>query len=244
MAEYARHRQKSKWKKPKLTKKFEKTDGEKNLKNSTIFMESSGSLDRWKGRDKSHDVAQRGKSLSHLREGRHRIRTTLLSRSKSRSLNRARKEKSNAITDTFKDACTACKTDMFDQRWQRGRSRKKIGQASERSRQERFCPYAEKGSRVTCIDPNYLCFFTRAALAECLMLERALSAVVQMLLLRSGIETNPGPTNENNSPCCNASQHFNRVKNTIAKAQQNFQSKVTSDTLNKKVIEIEETGNY
>ena len=76
------------------------------------------------------------------------------------------------------------------------------------------------------------------------MLERALSAVVQMLLLRSGIETNPGPTIENDSPCCNASQHFNRVKNTIAKAKNNFKSKVTPDTLSKRVIEIEETGDY
>ena len=64
-----------------------------------------------------------------------------------------------------------------------------------------------------------------------------------MLLIRSGIETNPGPTNGDDSPCCNASQHFNRVKNTIAKAQNNFKSKVTPDTLSKKVIEIEETGN-
>ena len=76
------------------------------------------------------------------------------------------------------------------------------------------------------------------------MLERAIIAVVQMLLVRSGIETNPGPTNGNNSACCNASQHFNRVKNTIVKAQNNFHSKVTQDTLSKKVIDIETTGNY
>ena len=70
-------------------------------------------------------------------------------------------------------------------------------------------------------------------------------AVIQMLLVRSGIETNPGPTTtEDDSPCCNASQHFNRVKNTMAKAQNNFQSKVTQDTLSKKVIELEETGDY
>ena len=69
-------------------------------------------------------------------------------------------------------------------------------------------------------------------------------AVVQMLLVRSGIETNPGPTNGNDFPCCQANQHFNRVKNTIVKAQNNFQSKVTQETLSKKVIDIEETGNY
>ena len=75
-------------------------------------------------------------------------------------------------------------------------------------------------------------------------MERAIIAVVQMLLVRSGIETNPGPTNGDDSPCCNASQHFNRVKNTMAKIQRNFKTKVTSDTLSKKVIEIEETGDY
>ena len=239
VAEYARYRQKRKWKKPKLTKKV---DGEKNPKttNSTKFKEGSGSLDRWKRRDKSHDVARRGKSLGHLREGRQRIRTMLPSRTKSRSLSRGRKEKSKAITDHFKDACNACKTEMFDQRWQRGRSTKNIKQAPQRSKQEKCCPHAEK---KTFSETNQLCFFTCFALAECVMLERALAAVVQMLLLRSGIETNPGPTKDEDSPCCNASQHFNRVKNSIAKAQNSFQSKVTPDTLSKKVIEIEETGN-
>ena len=83
---------------------------------------------------------------------------------------------------------------------------------------------------------------TVSSSVKCLLLERAVTAVVQMLLVRSGIETNPGPTNGNDSPCCNASQHFNRVKNTIAKAKHSFQSKVNPDTLSRKVIEIEETG--
>ena len=128
---------------------------------------------------------------------------------------------------------------MFNQRWQRGRSTKYIRQAYQRSRQEKFCPHAEE---KTFSETNQLCFFTCAAIAECFMLEQGLSAVVQMLLLRSGIESNPGPTKEDDSPCCNASQHFNRVKNTMTKAQNSFQSKVTPDTLSKKVIEIEETG--
>ena len=64
----------------------------------------------------------------------------------------------------------------------------------------------------------------------------------EMLLVRSGIETNPGPTSPADSSCCNAFQHFKRVKNQMKKAQESFQSKVTQDTLTKKVIEIEETG--
>ena len=78
-----------------------------------------------------------------------------------------------------------------------------------------------------------------------LLLEQAIFTIVQMLLIRSGVETNPGPTTPtSSSSCCNASQHFNWVKNTIAEAQRSFRSKVTQDTLTKKVLEIEETGNY
>ena len=65
-----------------------------------------------------------------------------------------------------------------------------------------------------------------------------------MLLVRAGIETNPGPTIPTSSVCCNAYQHFKRVKNTIEKTQNNFQSKATQETLTNKVIEIEETGNF
>ena len=80
--------------------------------------------------------------------------------------------------------------------------------------------------------------------SECLLLELAIFTIVQMLLVRAGIETNPGPTSPTSSVCCNAYQHFRRVENTIEKAQNYFQSKVTQDTLTKKLIEIEETGKY
>ena len=103
---------------------------------------------------------------------------------------------------------------------------------------------AEEGSMAR-MQPNLLHFLTFLAASECVMLERALFAIVQMLLVRSGVETNPGPTTTpaGSSSCCNASQHFNRVKNTIAEAHNNFRSKVRQDTLTKKVIEVEETGN-
>ena len=70
-------------------------------------------------------------------------------------------------------------------------------------------------------------------------LEFAISGIIQMLLVMSGIETNPGPSD---TECCNASQHFNRVKRVIADAQKNFRSKVQPDTLTKPVIEIYEAG--
>ena len=248
VAEYASYRLRRKLKKARLTK-TKNAEREENIgiPDSTKIKESfKGSLDRWETRSKSQTRAgQRSKSLNHQREGRSRIRKPLLSRTKSESLIRGRKRKTDIVSDNFKFACVACKTDMFDQSWQRGRATRNLRQTLHRSKEEMFCPHAEKGStRGTFIATNELCFLTCVALSECIMLERALIAVLKMALVRSGIETNPGPTNEIDSPCCNASQHFNRVKNTMAKAQTNFQSKVTTDTLSKKVIQIEETGNY
>ena len=85
-------------------------------------------------------------------------------------------------------------------------------------------------------------FLISVVASETLLLEQAIFTIVQMLLVRAGIETNPGPTSPTSSACCNAYQHFRRVENTIEKTQKNFQSKATPDTLKKKVIEIEETG--
>ena len=205
------------------------------MPNSTKLKGSSGSLDRWTRREKSQDIGQRSKSLNQTREGRSRTRKPQVSRNRSQSLIRIRK----GIADNFKNSCIACKTDLFDQRRQRGRSTKTLRQSRQEPKQESCCSHPGKDD---VIEGSQLKLFT---CVECLMLERAMIAVIQMLLVRSGIETNPGPTTTgDDSPCCNASQHFNRVKNTITKARDSFQSKVTPDTLSKKVIEIEETGNY
>ena len=241
-ARVCRH-QKKKWKEP-LTKlkKTESCEERPSIPKSIKSKESSRSLDRWRKKDKTHDIGERSKSLSDSREGRCRKRNTFPSRTKSPSLSTGRKKKVNLIADNFKEACVACKTDMFDQRRQRGRA-KQNEKTHQRSKQKSICLHAGKASTTPQGTCHQLRLFMCVALSECLLLERALSAVVQMLLLRAGIESNPGPTDGNNSPpCCNASQHFNRVKNTIAKAKQNFKSKVTPDTLSKKIIEIEETG--
>ena len=73
-------------------------------------------------------------------------------------------------------------------------------------------------------------------------LEFVVSGIIQMLLVMSGIETNPGPATSTSSSCCVASQHFNRVKKVIADVQRNFQTKVVTDTLTKPAIEIYEAG--
>ena len=72
-------------------------------------------------------------------------------------------------------------------------------------------------------------------------LEFAISGIIQMLLVMSGIETNPGPSD---TGCCEASQQYNRVKGLIEDAQKNFRSKVQPDTLTKPVIEIHEAGGW
>ena len=73
-------------------------------------------------------------------------------------------------------------------------------------------------------------------------LEFDIFGLVQMLLVMSGIETNPGPATSTNPSCCNTSQHFNRVKRVIADVQRNFRTKVSADTLTKPAIEIHEAG--
>ena len=237
VAKFASFRLRRSCKKPKLTKL--KKEGENPQRpNLTKLKGSSGSLDRWTRREKSQDIGQRSNSWNQTREGRSRTRKPQISRTKSQSLVRVRK----GIADNFKNSCIACKTDLFDQRRQRGRSTKTLRQSRQEPKQESCCSHPGKDD---VIEGSQLKLFTCVAVSECFMLERAMIAVIQMLLVRSGIETNPGPTTTgDDSPCCNASQHFNRVKNTMAKAQNNFQSKVTQDTLSKKVIEIEETGDY
>ena len=74
-------------------------------------------------------------------------------------------------------------------------------------------------------------------------LEFAIFGVIQMLLVMSGIETNPGPpSSATNAVCCNANQHFNRVRRVIEDVKSNFRTKVSPDTLTKPVIEIHEGG--
>ena len=75
-------------------------------------------------------------------------------------------------------------------------------------------------------------------------LEFAISGIIQMLLVLSGIETNPGPASATDTTCCNAGQHVNRVKRVIADVQNNFRTKVGPDTLTKPVIEIPEAGKW
>ena len=203
-------------------------------------------------RGRSLDGGSRRRSIS--RHGGKRIKSKSVRRSRikssfrNRSLSQPRSTKDNReeSADNFKNACIACKTKLFDKRWQRGRTRRKTGEGSRETRSTKCCPLGEVGAtnEEISIESSQLHLLTCAAVSECLLVEQAIFTIVQMLLLRSGIETNPGPpTTSNPSPCCNAIQHFNRVKNTMAEVQNSFQSKVAQDTLTKQVIEVKETGN-
>ena len=207
------------------------------------------SLDGWRRRSISRDDGRRSKSLR-----RNRIKISL--RSRSRSQCRSRDDNYEESADHFKNACISCKTKLFDKRWERGRAsnkrwergriRRKTGEGSRETRSTKCCSLGEVGAtnEEAWIESSQLFLLTCAAVSECLLIEQAIFTIIQMLLVRSGIETNPGPPTTSNPPqCCNAVQHFNRVKNTIAEVQNNFQSKVAQDTLTKQVIEVKETGN-
>ena len=197
----------------------------------------------------SCDLGRRSGSLRNQTEAKSSDSPSSAVRVESPNPNQRRQEKAKKINDgIFKTACISCKTDWFDQLKKRGRTEKTL--------KNNVCPHAHKKQRAadSSAEEQKVKLFACFAISVWFTLERAVTAVVQMLLLRSGIERNPGPTNENNyetNPipknenkpfCCNASQHFNRVKNTIAKTQKKFQSKVLADSLSKRVIEVEETG--
>ena len=199
----------------------------------------SRSLEGSRTRQRSRKIGQRSKT-SDQTEQRERHSQRLSYRTRSQSNEKKRNKIPNKAFHSFKDSCVSCKTELFDQKYQRGRTRKREHQDRQ------CCSHAgeDPTKKTRDIEETKLHFLTSVVASGCLLLEQAIFSLVQMLLVRAGIETNPGPTSPTNSTCCNAFQHFKRVRNTIGKAKENFKSKVTQDTLTKKVIEIEETGEY
>ena len=185
---------------------------------------SAVSLDRRRQRSQSRVSGTRNRNLSLQSRRKPNLSVRLRGRSSSK-----RREKSSDYTARRpKDACVQCKIDWLNHDWQRGRRRKR-----DKDLEQKSCCAEEVYSRARNI--HYLICSTAL---ECMTIEFALASVVQMLLIRSGIETNPGPS------CCSASLHFKRVNNSIATAERNFQSRLTPSTLSDKNIEIVETGKY
>ena len=181
---------------------------------------------------KSPNVGQRSQTLNERKE---RERRHVSFRRRSQSHAQRKRKNQETTTGTFKNSCIDCKTKLFKERVERGRS-------AHHFREKCSHDYQRAGNKTRDIEQIQLQFLASAAASVCLLLEQTIFTIVQILLVRAGVETNPGPTSPSSSPCCNASQHFNRVKNTMEKAQRSFRSKVTQDTLTRKAVVIEQTG--
>ena len=235
IAANAKPKSKIKSKQEKPTKPFDRGEEEHSEKDRKSYSAPSSvrrrplSLNGSRRGSRSRAVGRGSQSLNQ------RSHADRIIKYRSRSLSSVKRE---AVAEySFKNSCIRCKTKMFNRRRQRGRCRQRTREKCN----ENHCPHigTELKKEAKDIDETELFFLTSIAVSGCILLEHTIFTIVQMLLVRSGVETNPGPTSQT---CCLANQHFKRVKNTIEKTQNNFKSKVTDDTLTKKVIEIEETG--
>ena len=95
--------------------------------NPVQFKKRWMSLDRCKTRDRSKTVGQRSKTLNQ-REHRERICKQVAFRTRSQSHVERRKKIPDAAVNTFKNSCIPCKTELFNEKWERGRSCKRLSQ--------------------------------------------------------------------------------------------------------------------
>ena len=200
--------------------------------NSKMLKKRCVSLDRWRTRGRIRNVGQRSQTLNERKE---RGRRHVSFRRRSQSHAQRKRKNQEMTTGTLKNSCIDCKTKLFKERVERGRR-------PHHFREKCSHDYERAGNKSKDIEQIQLQFLASAAASVCLLLEQTIFTIVQILLVRAGVETNPGPTSPSSPPCCNASQHFNRVKNTMEKAQRLFQTKVTQDTLTRKAVVIEQTG--
>ena len=165
---------------PRVTKKKPREeDGFKHDK----YDRGWGSLDRWKTKGGGNHNQRSITLCPRLKpEGIKRIIPSLRERSQSC----ARRREGASGLSNLKDACNVCKTEWVIQGGQRGRPRKE-------SRRMDLSPCCKtSGENPKKIEEVPLRLFTCLAVSECLLTELALATVVHILLIRSGIETNPG----------------------------------------------------
>ena len=135
-----------------------------------------GSPGRWKTGYKV--LAQRGKSTNQRKS----------TKSHSR-IPRRGNSGLGLVIDTFKNACIS--SSLLHQMCQRGKSK----ECQAQNCQEIHPEDCARGGPTKRIQQSLLLdFLTGATAMQPFMLERAVAAIIQMLLVRSGIETNPGPT--------------------------------------------------
>ena len=124
---------KSKQKKPKRPKDTgEEETGEKVTKSSSASS-PVGQRPLSLNERGSKDVGRRSRSLS---QGRNAGRTSKL---RSRSLSLVKRVQGVA-DEYFKNSCISCKTDLFNQRWQRGRCRQSVREKGKGGHQGTHCP--------------------------------------------------------------------------------------------------------
>ena len=171
------------------SKRVREKNGDDNpkeeLSKSDQFNRLCGSLDRWERTRK-----RRGSKLRSATYGpqpkRDHTRKTWSTRKRSQSCAKRRKGSFGLTTQDLKDACTRCRTNWVSQGCKRGRTRRAKAQMSRKQ----CCSL--KGSNENDIETRNLGILTYMAVSECMLLELAIATVVQMLLIRSGIEMNPG----------------------------------------------------
>ena len=187
-AAVARHLQlyqktKSKHLKSKRVKeKSGDTSPNEQLLKTARFNRSCGSLERW-ARRRRRSLSKQRSTTCGPQSKRDQIRKRSSARKRSQSCAKRREIGPSLNTQNLKDACTRCRIDWVSQGFQRGRRAKtQIGR-------KQCCTLR---SNETDIETRNLRRFTCMAVSECVLMELAIVAVVQMLLIRSGIETNPG----------------------------------------------------
>ena len=201
------------------------------------FNRSCGSLDRWATTRKRRNSKQRSTTCSPQSKRDH-IRKRSSARKRSQSCAKRRKLGPRLKTQDLKDACTRCRIDWVSQGFKRGRTRRAKAQIGRKQ----CCTLRE--SKKADIETRNIGIFTCMVVSECILMELAVATVVQMLLIRSGIEMNPGnvmlitslshnffnpgPSDTSYFPFCSSGgQYFNstRVTNTMTVAHKDFQSK-------------------
>ena len=180
------HKTKTKHLKSKRVKeKKAATSPNEQLLKSDRFNRSCGSLDRWATTRKRRNSKQRSTTCSPQSKRDH-IRKRSSARKRSQSCAKRRKLGPRLKTQDLKDACTRCRIDWVSQGFKRGRTRRGKAQIGRKQ----CC--ALRRSQETDIGTRNLGIFTCMVVSEYILMEVAVATVVQMLLIRSGIEMNPG----------------------------------------------------
>ena len=171
------------------SKRVKEKNGDNNPKEESSNADNGnrcyGSLDRWATTRKRRGSKQRSATFGPQPKRDH-IRKIRSTRRRSQSCAKRRNGSVGLATQDLKDACIRCRTDWVSQGWERGRTRR--GKT-----QKQCCLF--RGSHENDIETRNLGILTYMAVSECMILELAIATVVQMLLIRSGIEMNPGNFN-------------------------------------------------